>query len=624
MLKELHLSNFKAFGPSQSVPIKPLTLIFGANSSGKSSILHSLILAHEAFNTNELDVFKTVLGGDSVDLGGFRQYVYRRNDHERITFSFELDAALLRSDVENLFKETESIILTIQIGREQKEVVEWKPVFNEDKNILEETPVPTGKYEPGPSPRVVAFELATKEGYLLKMSHRPNNIFQLDTINDSHPVIRNLLESILLSFTTTTVLTDSDWDLIRGGLEEIIPKLTASTEKIIPYELIIPKGSDPSQQSFIPIGKGTRRTDIASALSIFVPRSLNEIIKAAYRSFSSVINTLVYLGPLRSYPPRLVHAVPEKDANWQSGGGLAWNVVLRDQAVREQVNTWLSDPKRLSTPYSIEVDNLYRIDQWLAAFQKQLSGSELEKLRNEVSSFIEAFEKLRDPEIQQGEKPAEGLKGLLRLIPKRPWSTKDEKIDEILERIIPIDAALALSAGYDVEDFIDTYMETLASSLSLDVESKDFLSLIDKRTNTIVSHRDVGVGISQVLPVLVYAYANKGRILAIEQPEIHLHPQLQAELGDVFIQSSLGENKNTLLLETHSEHIILRILKRIRETTSGKNTNTPPITPSDVSLLCVIPSGHGSEVQEIRIDERGRLIDRVPGGFFEEDFAELF
>jgi len=75
------------------------------------------------------------------------------------------------------------------------------------------------------------------------------------------------------------------------------------------------------------------------------------------------------------------------------------------------------------------------------------------------------------------------------------------------------------------------------------------LTLLDLNSKTFVSH-NVGVGISQVLPVLVYSYALKNTILAMEQPEIHLHPGLQAALADVFLESSLGKNKNRLLLET--------------------------------------------------------------------------
>ena len=47
--------------------------------------------------------------------------------------------------------------------------------------------------------------------------------------------------------------------------------------------------------------------------------------------------------------------------------------------------------------------------------------------------------------------------------------------------------------------------------------------------------------------------------MAIEQPEIHLHPRLQAEIADVFLDGALGPRKNTFLLETHSEHLLLRI-----------------------------------------------------------------
>ena len=52
MLTAINLSNFKAFAKSQRIPIRPLTLIYGANSSGKSSIIHSLLLAKHAAETH--------------------------------------------------------------------------------------------------------------------------------------------------------------------------------------------------------------------------------------------------------------------------------------------------------------------------------------------------------------------------------------------------------------------------------------------------------------------------------------------------------------------------------------------------------------------------------------------
>jgi predicted ATPase len=148
---------------------------------------------------------------------------------------------------------------------------------------------------------------------------------------------------------------------------------------------------------------------------------------------------------------------------------------------------------------------------------------------------------------------------------------------------------------------------------------------MDLRSNTPVTHRDVGIGISQVLPVLVHAYADRGQIVAIEQPEIHLHAELQAEMGDVFIQSALGENQNTFLLETHSEHLILRIMRRIRETRDGKlPQGFPRVTEKDVSILFVQPDGPRSIVREMPLNERGELVKTWPGGFFEESYRELF
>jgi predicted ATPase len=124
---------------------------------------------------------------------------------------------------------------------------------------------------------------------------------------------------------------------------------------------------------------------------------------------------------------------------------------------------------------------------------------------------------------------------------------------------------------------------------------------------------------------LVNAAAMRERLIAIEQPELHLHPAQQAELGDVFIESALGERKNTFLLETHSEHLILRVMRRIRETTQRRlPPGAPSVRPSDVAVLYVERDGDHSIVREMPLNERGELVKAWPKGFFEEAFNEMF
>ena len=99
---------------------------------------------------------------------------------------------------------------------------------------------------------------------------------------------------------------------------------------------------------------------------------------------------------------------------------------------------------------------------------------------------------------------------------------------------------------------------------------------------------------------------------------------MQAELGDVFIESALGERKNTFLLETHSEHLILRILRRVRETTEGKlPEGRTPVRPEDVSVVYVQPGPKGAEVIQLPVTPDGDFSRPWPNGFFAERFQEL-
>ena len=139
-----------------------------------------------------------------------------------------------------------------------------------------------------------------------------------------------------------------------------------------------------------------------------------------------------------------------------------------------------------------------------------------------------------------------------------------------------------------------------------------------------LSANDVGVGISQVVPVIVVALDDHEGITAIEQPELHLHPAVQVALGDLLI-SGANSNNRTLLIETHSEHLMLRLLRRIRETTEGElPPGHPGLRPETLSVNYVEAVGGRIAITPLRIDETGEFRDRWPKGFFDERAGELF
>jgi len=133
---------------------------------------------------------------------------------------------------------------------------------------------------------------------------------------------------------------------------------------------------------------------------------------------------------------------------------------------------------------------------------------------------------------------------------------------------------------------------------------------------------DVGSGIGYVLPVLCSIFNQQ--LSFIQQPELHIHPALQAALGDVFIEA-INANKK-IIIETHSEHLLLRILKRIRQTHLQVDiADDLKIKANDVCVLYFDPLFDGStSVKRLRITEDGEFMDRWPRGFFGERDQELF
>jgi len=564
-LHALRVGNFKAFADAQRIPLKPITLIFGPNSAGKSSFIHSLALAHEAQfgrdkrSLSRLDIHHTDVGGSAIDLGGFRQYVHRGQLSKRVEWSAEIRLAELGAEKKHqqlaqLLAPVDVIGLHLFLGIE-----------------LDDQDRPKS----GAEPRVDAVEISGDGKELLRMSRRrtsatneQGSTLRVDRLASEHAIFKQLLKAMVEVNTTSSEMRPEDFDSANEAIAELLPELVVRAEQFFPSSVDLPKTEErdhATQPQLFPLSRGNRRADMAQAVRFLLPRSLNDLVRGLADVLSEELKELQYLGPLRSFPPRHLAFAEHEDSDWYAGGGYAWDVVRRDGAVRSAVNGWLGSAK-LKTPYQLVVRRFVPFDSLKAPLSQALEDQHSGDLEIEDES------------------------------PGGYWVR-------------------------DAEEDASAILDAIEKDLREGIQE---LSLVDKRTGTSVSHRDVGIGISQVLPVLVAAYGSKGKLLAMEQPEIHLHPALQAELADVFIESALGERKNVFILETHSEHLILRLLRRIRESSESDQPGRHMLRPEDVQVLYFQPLPSGARVVSLEIRPDGEFATPWPDGFFPERAEELF
>lgn len=120
-----------------------------------------------------------------------------------------------------------------------------------------------------------------------------------------------------------------------------------------------------------------------------------------------------------------------------------------------------------------------------------------------------------------------------------------------------------------------------------------------------VNMKDVGHGVSQILPILVRIFdSTPNMVFLMQQPEVHLHPKAQSVLSSLLIKT-VKRKKHGFVIETHSDHMINRA--RI-EIMNGE------IAPQDVSLIYLEPVGNHVKIHNIRFDEQANLLG-VPQGY---------
>lgn len=520
MLTSLEIENFKGIAARQRIDFAPLTLLFGPNSAGKSSVLQALIYLHELLEHGDANVDRTELGGEVLELGGFARLVHR---HEQAR------AVILRAE----------FATPGRLERFERDVADF-PFPDLDDEVEGAWVEVTVQHRVAPSFQGPMIERAS-----IGVAGNPEPLVWLETvgalregdplycrINLGHSLVRSQGLELGDAWKALSVpepiwhrAADADSEgQARIGLDDLLnfddnrplPLIALGRSRISalpplgePLHVIVPDG-DISDE----------RREAASHIRTF----LEMVVLGTTAQLAAFLRDALYIGPLRVIPPRgFLYERAGKVGSWADGTA-AWNLLLSDRGgLVERTNAWL---KRLDAGCQVVVQQL-------------------------------------------------------------------------------------LDPGADAEQVSEGHVDKVVRRL-----------LLDAGTSSLVLPSEVGAGISQIVPVVVGALQHAAGLSMVEQPEIHVHPALQVGLGDLFIEA-LSAGRRTMLIETHSEHLLLRLLRRIRETNEKEVESGPSFGPEKLSVLYVEGDSNGVRVRRLRVNERGEFDDRWPRGFFAERMKEL-
>ncbi len=518
MLQSLELENFKAFGERSRISFAPITLIFGENSAGKSTILQALNLLKQTLESRVPAGAPLLLQPENgiVDLGSFQEMIFD-HDPDR-TLSIRVGIVIEASDmgfppvpvsdlppvfqhdqisIELSFSRPslkESVRLDqigIYDGKSSKCIAKFKPLgkdtslsmsFDSYSTFLPSTLAECIwlTQEPEYWKPLFKYYKESQESMLQMLQYRVQNLLKNDSekdrffIGDSLDSLNNLIE-----------LFSSDFDL------------ETFTSKIYKEEM----NSLLGVLIFVPMVPLSNYTGVQSGIS-----DTNQLAIIAGKGLRRTLEQLFPMNSIRKPPERsYIFSGTDPDNVGYRGDSLP-DILFRNPELVEETNKWL---KRLGIDYELEVKSI----------------------------------------------------------------------------------------GAHSDDFFQVRL--------IDTRRKE-------RVNVALS--DVGFGISQLLPFIVQSLVSEKQIISIEQPEVHVHPKLQADLGDLLAEAIKEPRQNRFIVETHSEHLILRLQRLVYK---GE------IKPEDVSVIYVSRGPEGAKAERLHLDEEGDFIDEWPNGFFLERLREL-
>jgi predicted ATPase len=587
-ITKLSLTNFRSFKETQTIEFAPVTLLFGPNSVGKSSVLMSIFYLHQVLTQGNCNPVRlSALNNKYV--GGFENLVHGRKLDNPMVIKIEFDkqgkVGSSYGFLSDLIEGVELCVSSPSVAAETMALefeIAWSAVrktayvsrytvFFDDIFIAEVTS-DAGLKQP------VVSCINYLHPLLLPANHAEwlLNSFEdgapihwalydklLDSLDLPNPTHREISKGASLPFEESEVPPEFSYEPYVSELHEQLTEgrfQVADLDDAANYVLL-----DGNKVMHVPIGIGSvsgallrTGSKLKTSLSLddvqlseLLTELLSDLLIAPLDNLCRILDDSLCIGPLRVIPDEMHQIKTDvNQADWYNGTA-AWDLLAQnDFKVLSAVNSWLVSESKLNlgVEFSLQAQITYSVRETIT------SGS----------SFQDVHQRL----VDEGVKTSEGQ---FANFDKVNWSWSN--------------------------------------------------SLWDPKAKITISPSDLGVGVSQIMPVVVAALSRNQGLVAVEQPELHIHPRVQVGIGDLFTQIKNGPN---FLVETHSEHLILRLLKRVRQTSNNElSDGVGPVLNTDISIIYLEPSVDGVQVKKIEVDEDGEFLVKWPKGFFAERREEL-
>ncbi|MDC7814425.1 DUF3696 domain-containing protein [Pseudomonas sp. BLCC-B112] len=612
MLRSLSLKHFKSITNNTPINFENFSILCGSNSSGKSSLIQAMLMLSQTFSSR---YFKSSisLNGHLVRLGSFSDIIDHTSDSKEINIKMDMEFTKDQLWISGV----RSVSLDYTFGPRDDHHKGYESQFH--PNIIKGTA--TVCNQEGHA-ETITFEHSDSAKFNNEELFYVSNLSskEVETLNKDYPDFR-----------------------IEGcGKLEIIPsslKINYDHTKKISLQLIPFLIGTPNYL------RQVRHTEASELDNIIIPKAFLDkaraLINAEYKDrmknfvIPDVILNMVEedkakdldLEQIRVHLARqsLVltsDVIPESLRNVEDGIDIGtWRTIVNslDEKAAKAFNdflirnretlqgVWYANTKRVRRRTNFHLTSFQELDHYLN-FVFGRSVKYLGPLRNEPQAMYQAFDLSEPTNVGlKGEYTAavlhinKGVKiGYPSITSNENNSINIEKKYKTLEEACT--------------DWL-TYLGVVTSVKTTDKGKLGYELLV--KTEAKDNWQDlthVGVGVSQILPIVVMALlASDDDILIFEQPELHLHPKVQSRLCDFFIAISQGATQ--CIIETHSEYMINRLRLRIAQ---SRTSNI-----SDRSSILFIEKTNGkSSFRPVDITKFGSIID-WPKDFFDQTDTEV-